>query len=717
MMVDHALRLAAMGFHVFPVVTDASKKPKRKGWQSAATVDPDKVRELFTNEQCNIGIFTGVRQSALLVIDVDNKNGKCGDDTLLALELAGNVVPPTYEQRTPTGGRHLVYRVREPVKQGTSVLGPGLDIRSRGGYIVGSGSVINGRAYTDNGASVVEAPVWLIEACERGGNPNRRDQGIKRAPAPVPVLDHDRAERRARAYLAHEAPKGEEGSRNDTALRVALRLRDFGLSEPRTLELMAEDWVCVPDIEHSELAHCVRSAYTYSKDTVGNAAPETQFTAVPKAEGAAPDPVLALNKNYAFVLVGGGHHILYETTDHLNRWKLEHLNQGSFYAKLAAETLTFQKGTVPITELWMKHKQRRSYEGLVFLPEQQAPDRFYNLWRGFSVEPSDAHATVVDDYLGHLHQNVCGGDDHLFAWLMSWLAHLVQRPWEKPHVAIVLRGGKGVGKNAAIEHIGALLGRHFLLASNKRYLVGNFNGHLEHCLLFALDEAFWSGDKQAEGTLKDLITGKDHVIEHKGKEPYPITNLTRVAIIGNEEWLVPASHDERRFAVFDVGTGRRQDGKFFAGIQQGLERGGYSSLLGRLLSYAPIVNVNIAPSTQGLVDQKHASLDFVGQWWLASLQEGRLMGTDFPANDWSTELSCETVRNAFRRYTQNRAKATRLPDDMTFGKLLKGVCPPVHKVRLRIADGTLVWHFRVPTLREARAAWDTYIGGVVAWGE
>jgi hypothetical protein len=47
--------------------------------------------------------------------------------------------------------------------------------------------------------------------------------------------------------------------------------------------------------------------------------------------------------------------------------------------------------------------------------------------------------------------------------------------------------------------------------------------------MFALDEAFWSGDKQAEGTLKDLITGRDHVIEHKGKEPYTVANKTRVA--------------------------------------------------------------------------------------------------------------------------------------------------------------------------------------------
>jgi hypothetical protein len=99
--------------------------------------------------------------------------------------------------------------------------------------------------------------------------------------------------------------------------------------------------------------------------------------------------------------------------------------------------------------------------------------------------------------------------------------------------------------------------------------------------MFALDEAFWSGDKQAEGVLKDLITGRDHVIEHKGKEPYSVANKTRVVIIGNEDWLIPASHDERRFAFFDVGDGRKQDRAFFQSMREGMEAGGYTSTSSR----------------------------------------------------------------------------------------------------------------------------------------
>ena len=49
------------------------------------------------------------------------------------------------------------------------------------------------------------------------------------------------------------------------------------------------------------------------------------------------------------------------------------------------------------------------------------------------------------------------------------------------------------------------------------------------------DEAFWAGDKQAEGKLKDLITGAHHFIEFKGKEPVLVENHTRLLVIGNQD--------------------------------------------------------------------------------------------------------------------------------------------------------------------------------------
>ena len=145
------------------------------------------------------------------------------------------------------------------------------------------------------------------------------------------------------------------------------------------------------------------------------------------------------------------------------------------------------------------------------------------------MEPasSGSHKSV-DQFREHVLANVCGGSEELAHWLTAYFAHMVQKPWQKPLVALVFRGAKGVGKNALVERVGALLGKHFMVADDERYLLGNFNSHLEANLFFVLDEAAWAGDKRAEGKLKGLITGSQHVIERKGFEPYEVDNLTQI---------------------------------------------------------------------------------------------------------------------------------------------------------------------------------------------
>ena len=190
-----------------------------------------------------------------------------------------------------------------------------------------------------------------------------------------------------------------------------------------------------------------------------------------------------------------------------------------------------------------------------------------------------AARAALQAWLEHMRENIAGGRQDLFMWVVEFFAHLIQRPWEKPRVALVLQGGKGVGKNVAVETPLHLVGLGVHARSNPRMLVGNFNSHFEHCLAIVLDEALWSGDKQAEGRLKHLITGSFHTIERKGFEPYQARNLARVVILGNERWLVPATADERRFTVLKVGNGRKQDGAFFGAMVDGMQGGGYSLLL------------------------------------------------------------------------------------------------------------------------------------------
>jgi len=668
-------------------------------------------------------------------VDLDRKHGKDGLAFLakacaaLGIKLEDH---NTLTVETPTGGLHLGYWFPAPgPRHGEDVLGPGsgVDVRTEKGYVVGPESTINGRAYRiAKGCDVPIACAGRLAELFPTGSPAPGPANAE----PLPGVDATRADARALDYL-RTAPAALEGQGGDGATyAVACQLKDTGCTEAQALALLSEHWNprCLPPWDEDELAAKVAHAFKYGKDAPGCAAPEAVFPVVdaPPAEGVAETkghPFAEMNKEYAFTPAGGGH-IIHETTDPAGRFALRHLDLQTFHADHANQP--FQIGDAKpkaISKCWMEWAGRRKYDGFVFAPEQDRGPRWYNLWRGFAVTPAPGPAKhpALDAFLEHARLNVCDGNPQLFRWLIGFFAHLVQRPWEKPLVALVFKGKKGTGKNALVERVGVLLGPHFLVADNDRYLLSQFNGHLENCLFMVLDEATWAGDKKAEGRLKGIITGTEHIIEQKGREPYRVANLTRIAILGNEDWIVPTSQDERRFAVFNVGDGRRQDRKFFQDMREGMEAGGYAHLLRYLLDFDLAgVEVNEAPNTQGLVDQKLASLRGPERWLADVLAAGEISGGVFGAQKWDEDGLIIAKAAAYDHYVMKSKRnygEFRPVDDSHFWPMVQALVK-VGLPRLWETDGNRKVQVRkavFPPLKEARKAFAAALGGVVNWND
>jgi hypothetical protein len=158
---------------------------------------------------------------------------------------------------------------------------------------------------------------------------------------------------------------------------------------------------------------------------------------------------------------------------------------------------------------WLAQPGRRQYEGITFAPEEAA-EGYYNLWRGFAVKPSEAGNCEM--FKAHLFENVCSGSESVYRWVFGWFADIFQHPAQKCGTSLVLRGDQGVGKTIVGETFGRLLGIHYVQIADPRYVTGRFNAHMEKCLLLHCDEAFWAGSHEAEGKLKDLVTGMSSVL-------------------------------------------------------------------------------------------------------------------------------------------------------------------------------------------------------------
>jgi hypothetical protein len=134
-----ALDYAQHGWWVLPL-RPRGKVPlgRTRGFKDA-TRDPAEVEAIWRRHPtANVGVRTG-RLSGISVLDVDPESG--GGDSLARIEAEHGPLPGTITQITGGGGVHLVYRYKPGLGIGAAVWGPGLDLRSEGGYIVAAPSI------------------------------------------------------------------------------------------------------------------------------------------------------------------------------------------------------------------------------------------------------------------------------------------------------------------------------------------------------------------------------------------------------------------------------------------------------------------------------------------------------------------------------------------------------------------------------------------------
>lgn len=359
-------------------------------------------------------------------------------------------------------------------------------------------------------------------------------------------------------------------------------------------------------------------------------------------------------------------------------------------------------------DLWLGNDRRRTYRGLVFEPGQASADR-YNLWSGFAVTPIEGDCRL---FIEHVEQVICSGDKQLSEYVLSWMAHAVQRPAELPETALILRGRQGTGKSLFCNLFGQLFGQHFVVVSHAKHLVGSFNKHLEHALVVLAEEAFWAGDHHAEGVLKTLISDKVRMIEGKFREPYPVSNFVRLMVATNADWAVPAGIEERRMVVIEVSDAKMQDHAYFRRLRHQMATGGAQALMhwlmGRDIStYDP----RAIPKTQALFDQKINSLDSTSRFVFELL----VKGVNSEGGRWERIVPKATIYGLYLAQTE-AVGTKRREAESKLGKCVKRLLPGCRGYKGRLKQGgpqLPLWEFGL--LKDRRAEFERTIGQPIDW--
>ena len=255
----------------------------------------------------------------------------------------------------------------------------------------------------------------------------------------------------------------------------------------------------------------------------------------------------------------------------------------------------------------------------------------------------------------HIERVICRGVVADNKYVLDWLARLVQQPEQPGEVALVIRSTeKGTGKSLFGRYVVRLFGRHGMHITHAPHLTGRFNAHLQDCCVLFADEAFFAGDKVHEGALKGLITEHTLTIEGKYRNAVTVRNRLHVLIASNKDWVIPASVDERRFAVLEALDTRRGDRAYFAAIVAQMDNGGLAAMLDEL-QHRDIVGFEVrdVPLTEALQVQKALSLSSLERWWLAVLERGFLWKSRHGApwfTDWHDFYTTELLMRSYLQW-------------------------------------------------------------------
>ncbi|MCX7168154.1 MAG: DUF5906 domain-containing protein [Rhodocyclales bacterium] len=356
---------------------------------------------------------------------------------------------------------------------------------------------------------------------------------------------------------------------------------------------------------------------------------------------------------------------------------------------------------------FLTHPATVCYRGVEFNPRETSAG-FLNLWVGPTISPRQGDWGLIQEFLLVV---ICDGSEAAYFYLIRYIAHALQRPWEKPGTMIAMLGGEGIGKGTLARILRKIWTATFLHTHTVKPIVGDFNGSLERAFWVFLDEAVFAGDRAGTSALKGLITEPTIFINEKNQPGRTITSYHRFIAATNAEHFQHIDPDNRRDFMLKVSEARKGDRDYWAALSRAIDGGEVEAMMFDLLQMdLSGFDVRTKPNTKELTLQKLQSLPPFPRWWFDCISRGAIW-EDGP--DWPEFVSTRTVGSNFKSETQGIRTYKQLTGRDIKDSIRK-VCPSA-KVEQAMERNHRRRGFKLPTLNVARAEFEKFIGDTVDW--
>ena len=398
-------------------------------------------------------------------------------------------------------------------------------------------------------------------------------------------------------------------------------------------------------------------------------------------------------------------------------------NQGdiSFYRRAEAQILIYRAlesqpyNCHPKTEFnnLLVNPDTPVYNAVAFSPLPTPPSTL-NYWIDPPIKPKQGDWFVVQEFL---HSVICDNDVTLHNYLIRYLAHMLQRPDEKPGVMIVFLSGQGTGKGTFYKMLERIWSRTTLQVSDIGEAIGQFNAALERNYIVCMDEALFHGDKKSLEKLKSLITEPKCRIEQKYQPSRTIDSYHRFFAASNHNHFAHVDKDDRRFLFIRLSSMHKQDPIYFDALNDVLEDDNVIAAMVYDLMHLDLSDFNVRkrPITDEHVSQKLQSLSGFDRFYFEVLQEGKFTDGWHGYTSWNKPIfiSSTALVNAYKEYDKQATRYQPLQQQQLASNL-KALCPSSTKGRQSNA-GHQERGYQLPDLASARSEFEQILGIKVDW--
>lgn len=559
--INGALKMAKLGYHVFPLLKKLQRgnnsRGTPKGWNHnnpddersiPSTIDEEKIRD-WDKHGALVGYGVNPRDRRAVILDVDIKDGKIGAESLKSLVRDFKLSLDTFCVRTQSGGLHLYYSYDNIPEgfyvKGTGIEGyPDIDLRADASFV--NGPYKGGKYKVVKDLPTRSLPKKLIEYLPL--QPLTSNQQI--------IVSFDDAE--ALTY-GDSLLKGiipdviYKGERDNTLIRlIGSWARKYPLETTIILTKEAISRCQGGDLKIEDYIPKIQT--TYEKDNFRPIAPEM-------LEWMEDHLILIAERKSIYDLSQKSHKALILKTaaiDQFMNWIyfVEDANNPKKKKKIYAFTA------------WMESPKRQSLKSYGYYPKDMR--EFYcdiqdcKVANTYSPPFMDHKQPKNEDYNRYLKKfnsfvyDLFGEEAE---FMLDWVAHQVQKPWEKLTIApVIISESRGVGKNLFFDIVKNMVGNWNCTEADVTEAVDKYCEFALHHHLVLINEANVDvRDKRGINVRRELlervktkITENMQTVEPKYIGRFNARSYINYLVAGNTMDAIPVEKGDRRFHVIEI---------------------------------------------------------------------------------------------------------------------------------------------------------------------